>query len=206
MEGGVALSESTSESLLIRKSIQGNMAAFEELVSIYEKKVYTIAYRMMNNHEDASDVAQEAFIKIYQKLQSFKGESTFSTWLYRIVTNTCLDELRRRKTKVISINNPINSEYGEMEREIPDGGPTPEEIYESTEITATVQRALTRLPEEYRIAIVLKDIRGHSYEEISKILSCSLGTVKSRLSRGRNLLKEILVKEEQTFGKIRQIK
>ncbi|WIV10516.1 sigma-70 family RNA polymerase sigma factor [Proteiniborus sp. MB09-C3] len=183
------------EQNLIKKCVNGNLKAFDELIEKYEKTAYNIALRMLKNPEDAMDVSQEAFIKVFKSIKTFNFESAFSTWLYRIVTNTCLDFLRKKSTIVYSLDNPIQTEDGEMERDIPDGSHSPEELLEKKLTKELVNNAIGKLEENHRVVIILRDIQGFSYEEISNILDCSIGTVKSRINRARNNLKDIVMKE-----------
>lgn len=181
------------EKLLIKKSQSGDVESFELLISFYDKRAYNIAYRIMGNEEDAKDMAQDALIRVFKSLKDFKGQAAFSTWLYRIVTNVCLDELRRRKNeKYVSIDSTIHTDSGEMHMELCSDKETPESIYEVVEQREMIRKAIHELNEDYRSVIVLRDIQGFSYEEISEILSCSLGTVKSRINRGRAMLRDKL--------------
>jgi RNA polymerase sigma-70 factor (ECF subfamily) len=168
--------------------------AFDNLVRLFEKKVYNLAYRMSGNHEDASDLSQEAFLRVFQSLKDFRGQSSFSTWLYRVVSNVCLDELRQRgRRPTVSLDEPVAGDKGEvMQRQVPDPAPPPDELAERTEIREVVQAGIEQLTEEYRMVIVLRDLQGLSYQEIAEALDCSLGTVKSRLNRARFALKEKL--------------
>ncbi|KPU42258.1 ECF RNA polymerase sigma factor SigW [Oxobacter pfennigii] len=184
------------EKELVDRSKRGDIEAFEELILAYEKKIYNIAYRMTNNREDASDIAQEVCIKIYKSINSFKENSTFSTWVYRIATNVCIDELRKRKNVVSLIASNENDE--EFEIPLTSKERLPEEIVEEKETLGTIKRYIMELSPEYRMMIVLRDIRGHSYEEISQVLDINIGTVKSRLNRARNMLKEKL-KDKEPF-------
>lgn len=183
------------EQKLIKKCMNGNLDAFDELIEKHEKTAYNLALKMLKNPEDAMDVSQEAFIKVFRSIKTFNFESAFSTWLYRIVTNTCLDFLRKRSTNVYSIDNPIQTDDGEIERDIPDDSDTPEELLEKKLIKELVNNSIEKLDENHKVVIILRDIQGFSYEEISKILDCSIGTVKSRISRARNNLKEIVSRE-----------
>jgi len=186
------------EKRLIKKCKNGDIEAFEKLIEGYQKKVYNIAYRMVQNQEDASDIAQEVFIKVFKSIVHFKEESSFSTWLYRITVNVCLDELRKRKkTNVISINSVIQAENSEFTMQLEDTGKRPEEILEEKELRSEINRAINKLSDDHRLVIQLRDIYGLSYEEISDILQCSLGTVKSRINRARNSLKNILLKKKE---------
>lgn len=189
------------ETVLIQKSQQGDMDAFEQLLLRYEKKVYTIAYKYMGNHEDASDLAQEALIKAYQSIGSFRGESSFGTWLGRITANKCLDELRRRKRiQVTSLDGEVELEEGSVQKELAAPGDTPEEHTMRQETVQYVQSMLNSMREEYRMVLVLRELEGYSYEEIAQQLSCSLGTVKSRISRARNYLKEQILADKKEKG------
>lgn len=190
------------EKLLVAKSKKGDIIAFEELISGYEKKAYNIAYRMMGNEEDAKDMAQEAFIKIYKSIKNFREESSFSTWLYRIVTNVCLDEIRKRKrnnTLPLEIN--IESDKGAAHIEIGADKETPEDIFERIEKRQLILNAINSLNEDYKTVIVLRDIQGFGYEEIASMLSCSLGTIKSRINRARNALKDKLRYQLELYDK-----
>jgi RNA polymerase sigma-70 factor (ECF subfamily) len=189
-----------NEEECIRRCQAGKTDAFEGIVQAYEKKIYNLAFRMTGNHEDANDLAQEAFVKVYHSISTFRGDAKFSTWLYRIATNVCLDELRRKgRRKVEHLDEPVFTEDGAMEREIPDWSANPEEAFETREIQNMVQNGMKQLPDEQRIALVLRDIQGYSYEEISEMLNLSLGTVKSRINRGRLALKELLSKDRELF-------
>lgn len=190
------------EKLLVAKSKKGNLNAFEELIGGYEKKAYNIAYRIMGNEEDAKDMAQEAFIKIYKSIQNFREESSFSTWLYRIVTNVCLDELRKRKKdKLVPLEMNIETEKGTAVVELSAEKETPEDVFERVEKRQLIQNAILSLGEDYKTVIILRDIQGFGYEEIATILNCSLGTIKSRINRARNMLKEKLRYQLELYEK-----
>ena len=194
-----------NEKDLIRKAKQGDMFAFEELILKHEKIVYNLALRMMNHSEDAQDIAQEVFLKAYRSLANFDERSAFSTWLYRITHNTCIDEMRKRKGKqTYSLEEELESEDGSMQRQVADAGDTPEESLLRAEQKSEILQALDTLLEEHKAAVVLRDVKGLSYEEIAEILELSLGTVKSRISRARNQLKtEILKIREQNEKSLR---
>lgn len=182
-----------AEEQLVKKSLQGDTQAFEELVLIHQNKVYKLAYRYMGNEEDAYDMTQEAFLKAYRSLRSFKGDSSFSTWLYRVTTNVCLDELRRRKRRIapVSLDEPLATNDGdEVEKEIADKSPTADILYEQKEFSQYIQNLLNDMKPEHKTAIVLRDVMELSYEEIAEVLNCSIGTVKSRISRARNALRK----------------
>lgn len=184
------------EEMLILQQVQkGDVNAFEHLVRAYEKNVYNLSLRMVKNPDDAADMTQEAFIKAYNSLPSFRGDSKFSVWLYRIVSNVCLDFLRsvsRHPTVSLSVEN---DEGEETELDIPDESQSPEELLERKLTRESVRRGLEALPEDYRQILLLREIQGLSYEEISTILSLELGTVKSRIFRARKKLCEFLLSD-----------
>lgn len=188
------------ESAWIKKAMSGDMEAFEKLVITYEKKVYSIAFNMFGNEHDAYDASQEVFIKLYKNIHSFKFDASFSTWLHRIAMNTCIDEYRKKKRhhqKAYSLDEPIDYEDGEIDRQIKDPSNTPEQYLVQKEQVDEVRKAINDLKEDHKVIIILRDIRGYSYEEISEILKCSVGTVKSRLSRARNALKDIILEQRE---------
>ena len=181
---------SLDENLLIQKSQSGDIKSFEMLIETYQKKAFNIAYRMLGNLEDANDVTQEAFVKVYKSLGKFKGDSKFSTWLYSIVTNASIDYMRKnRKTDVVYLDK---KEEDQMKIEVPDNINTPEHLFEKKEIKRVIHDSINKLSKEHRTVIILRDIQGFSYDEIANILNCSEGTVKSRISRARGQLKNIL--------------
>ena len=189
------------ETILIQKSQRGDMDAFEQLLLRYEKKVYTIAYKYMGNAEDASDLAQEALIKAYQSIGTFRGESSFGTWIGRITANKCLDELRKRKKlQTTSLDEELELEEGSVQKEIVSERDTPEQHTIRQETVHYVQQKLQQMKEEYRLVLVLRELEGHSYEDIADMLNCSLGTVKSRISRARNYLKELVLADQHKEG------
>ena len=187
-----------SEQLLIERSKKKDLEAFEELVSLYEHKIYNFAYRMMGNVEDAQDMTQEAFFRAFKYLEGFRGEASFSTWLYRITANLCKDELRKRyRLPVDSLDEKISLHDGEVHKQIPSSQPGPEAIYTKRELRQDLGELLGTLSPEFRLAVVLRDVLGFSYREISELMECSLGTVKSRISRGRGYLRERLLTQQE---------
>ena len=189
-----------SDEILVAQVKSGDLDAFEQLVARYETKVYTIAYRYVGNYNDASDLAQDAFIRVYRSINNFRGDSSFLTWLYRVVTNVCKDELRRRaKEKTVSIDEIVEkgkSPPAEMQNK------PLEEAVLSREWQEEVQQILNTLSDDHRTVVVMKDIQGYSYEEIAGYLECSLGTVKSRLNRARHILKDrLLTRKDLLIGR-----
>jgi RNA polymerase sigma-70 factor (ECF subfamily) len=187
----MAASPDERERALIEKAKKGVEGSFEALILSCKKKAWNIALRYLRDEEDAMDALQESFIKIYRKLGSFKGDSRFDTWVYRITVNTCKDMLRKNEKRKLHDSLYLVGEDGEYPREIPDAGPTPEEALDRAELAEELLRCMDLLPPEHREAILLRDIQNLSYEEISKVLDISLGTVKSRISRARSGLRAI---------------
>lgn len=183
------------ELAIVERVLGGDVNAFEALVLSYEKNVYNLALRMVKNAEDASDITQDAFVKAYSSLASFRGESKFSVWLYRIVSNTCLDFLRSRSRRPAVSLYVDNDEGEEAELDIPDVSQSPEELLERRLTRESVRRGLDALSTEYRQILLLREIQGLSYEEIAETLSMELGTVKSRIFRARKKLCDFLLRD-----------
>ncbi|MBR6352873.1 MAG: sigma-70 family RNA polymerase sigma factor [Oscillospiraceae bacterium] len=181
------------EAQIVRKVLQGDVNAFEDLVLEYEKNVYGITLRMTGNSEDAADMTQEAFIKAFNSLQSFRGDSKFSVWLYRIATNVCLDFLRSRNRKPTVSLSVEDDEGEESQLDIADESQSPELLLERGLTRDAVRRGLDALSPEYRQILLLREIQGLSYEEISQVLSLEVGTVKSRIFRARKRLCAFLI-------------
>jgi RNA polymerase sigma-70 factor (ECF subfamily) len=171
----------------LNKRCQSNdLSEFEEIVREYQDRIYNLCRYMVGDPQDAQDAAQDAFLKAYRGMKSFKPEASLYTWLYRIAVNTCLDY--KRKTS----RTPLTNECIPEDR--PSDDPSPETDCETKEIGEAVQSALQKLPKKLRPAIVLREIDGLSYEEIAEVLNTSVGTVKSRISRAREELRRILLK------------
>ena len=171
----------------------GDANAFETLVLEYEKNVYNIALRMTGNSEDAADMTQEAFIKAYNSLQSFRGDSKVSVWLYRIVSNVCLDFLRsknRRPTVSLSVEDDDGED---AQLDVADESQSPELLLDRKLTRDSVRRVLDSLPPDYRQILLLREIQGLSYDEIAQALSLEVGTVKSRIFRARKRLCTFLI-------------
>lgn len=185
------------EQKLIDAAIAGDSSAFERLIEPLEGRIYAVALRMCGNREDAQDCMQESMIRIYRALSSFKGQSSFSTWIYRITMNTCLDELRRRKARrSTSLDTLLDSGWSPT-----DETDTPERHAIQSEQRRTLEHAIAELPEDMRAAVVLRDIQGLAYDEIASALNVNVGTVKSRISRGRERLREKLSAHPELFGR-----
>ena len=181
-----------NEKDLIRKAKQGDMLAFGELILKHEKIVYNLALRMMNHSEDAQDIAQEVFLKAYRSLANFDERSAFSTWLYRLTTNVCIDFLRSRKRHDALSLTTEEEEDRIQELEISDEAPLPEEQLLYGEQKAQIRAAMAQLDEEARTILALRVVEDLPYEQIAEVLDLNTGTVKSRLARARMKLKKIL--------------
>lgn len=173
---------------LIARLQKRDEAAFEELIRQYEKKVYTLCFRMCGNSEDAEEAAQDAFLALWRGIDRFRQESSLSTWIYRLATNACIDTLRRRKKQ----SGSVSLDDEELFVDAVDTSPQPQETVEHRETQKLLQEGLSALPEEYRKVLILREIEGLSYTEIAESASIELGTVKSRISRGRSLLRNFL--------------
>jgi len=189
------------ESVIIERCKQGDLSAFDELMRRYERQVYNFAYRMTGNYDDASDIASEAFVKVFNAIESFRGDANFSTWLFRIVTNLYLDERKRSKAHMnIPLDEYIDLEESTVTRQIEDPSPSPLELVEAGERFDALERAICTLPDYQRIMVLLYHTQGQSYEEIAQIIGLPIGTVKSRLNRARLALREKLEPVRELFG------
>jgi RNA polymerase sigma-70 factor (ECF subfamily) len=186
---------SRADTVLIRAVQAGDMAAFDELVIKHKNRLFNLVYWFLGDYQDANDCAQETFIKAFKSIKNFRFESAFSTWLYRIAVNTCKNRLKssayRWKKKTVSLETS-GSKNGNPFSEIVNGAPTPVMALEKKERMIRIQKAINSLPEEQNQVVVLRDIQGLSYQDISDITGLNLGTVKSRLARGRLELKNKL--------------
>lgn len=178
---------------------QGDQDAFEQLVRAYEKRVFALTLRMCGNPEDAAEAAQEAFLAVWQGLKFFRGESSFSTWLYRLASNACVDLLRREGRHRAAAGPSLDDE--ELRLETADPAPTPQEAAERAELRRQIENGLRALPAEYRQVLILREMHQLSYEEIGQTLSLDPGTVKSRISRGRKRLQKFLMESGNFSGR-----
>lgn len=182
----------------LKRARQNDKNAWESLVRENERMVYHIAYRMMQNEEDAKDISQEIFIKVYRNLSKFDESAAFSTWLYRIAVNTCIDALRKKKgNQIVSLQEQTQEEHQD----------TPEQNYLQKEEQIQIMQTIETLSPEHRAMILMRDMEDMTYGEIAECLSLSLGTVKSRIARAREQFKkEFLAKKELLANKSRQNK
>lgn len=182
------------DAAIVATVLNGDVEAFSVIVSRYEKRVFNLAYRYTGDRQEAEDLSQEIFLRIFRALKTFRGDALFSTWLYRVATNVCLDALRRKKNRPEPVlEQPLATESGDVEKELvsPDLGPDHQvEMAESLEI---IRKEIAQLQEPFRTAIILRDLQDLSYEEIAEVLNVSQGTVKSRLHRARAMLRKRLL-------------
>jgi len=182
---------SAEDRRLIAECLKGRTAAFGELIRRYQDRLFNTVFRLVNNAEDAQDIVQESFLSAYQSLESFKGDSQFFTWLYRIAVNTAMSMKRRRK-ETVSIETGRDANQGIVEPHDPSESSRPSHALEQQELDVRIQQALQRMTPEHRAVLILKDMEGQKYEEMAEILQVPVGTIRSRLHRARIELKEFL--------------
>lgn len=187
------------EQRCIARTLKGDAEAFAPLVRAYEPGIYGLCFRMARNTEDAQDLTQEIFLRAYRALGSFRGESRFSVWLYRLGHNVCLDFLRRRKRQWEVSLTQTDEDGQEQELEIPDGRYEPDALLARAELRRAVRLGLMALPEDQRRILLLREIGGLRYDEIAAVLELEEGTVKSRIFRARKKLCEVLRKQGNIF-------
>ncbi len=184
------------ETRIIREAQQGSLSAFNQLVMAYQGTAYNVAYRVIGNTDAAADACQEAFIKAYQALSQYRGGS-FKSWLLRIVTNTCYDQLRYKSRRPADSLDDLTENPDDHNTKLVSNGERPEEYVMRAELNDLIQMGISQLPEDQRVVLVLSDIQNFSYQEIAEIVGQPLGTVKSRLSRGRQRLRDFLLTQQE---------
>ena len=182
------------EAALVSAAKAGDTASFEELVNRYERKIFRLGMNITQNREDAEDVMQDAFLKSYQNLDRFQGDSRFYTWLVRIAVNEALMKLRKRRPNQVSLDEPLTNDEDSLFREIEDWGPSPEKRFAQTELNEILNSVISELDPIFRVAFLLRDSEGLSTEETAQILGISTAAVKSRLLRARLKLRQKLNK------------
>jgi len=182
-----------SNSNLIHAALNGDQQAYKEIVNRFYGKIFALVLRMVKNRQEAEDLTQETFIKAFNSLATFNSEYAFSTWLYKIAANTCIDHFRKKRLLTFPLDNPITMQDSEMQREYPDQQePEPDNRLINKERTTMIEDAISSLPAKYRQVIILRHKRDKSYEEIAEELALPLGTVKVRIFRAREMLKKAL--------------
>jgi len=176
----------------------GDPSAFEQLVHLYEKRVYALTLRMCKNPEDAAEAAQEAFLSAWQGIPFFRGDASFSTWLYRLASNACVDLLRKEGRGRAMAGPSLDDD--ELKLDVPDCTPTPHEAAEKQELREQIEAGLQSLSPEHRQVLILREMHQLSYDEIADTLDLDVGTVKSRISRGRKQLRNFLLKSGNFSG------
>jgi len=185
-----------SDAELAEKAATGDQAAFESLMRLHEKHIYTLALRMSRNRDDALDLSQEIFLRAYRALPNFRGDSAFSTWLYRLAYNLCLDHSRKMKGRQ---EQPFTIPGQTEDWECPDLRYNPETEWEKKELRTAISNAIDQLAPDQRVIITMRELQNLSYHEIAETLSLPAGTVKSRLARARETLRETLVSTGNFF-------
>lgn len=186
---------------LIERCKRGEQTAYTRLLRKYQSAVYNLCRKMVRNPDEARDLTQEAFVKTFSSLDRYNPVYAFSSWLYKITANLCIDHLRKQHMKLCSIDEPLESEEGSIPRQIEDPGRKPDEITEHSELQHAIQDAIGKLPPHYRVILVMRHQEQLSYEEIASALDIPLGTVKARIHRARESLKAFLLAYQPDGGR-----
>lgn len=188
------------DEMLIQRAQTGDRGAFDALIHKYETRAYQYAYRLTRNQDEACDIVADSFVRIFNALGHFKGQSAFTTWMFRILTNCYLDHRKKEKNRpTTSLEAAFQTGESEFERQVESPANSPHEETERAERGRRIEQAVTELPEYQRAMIVMYHAEMLSYEEISSALDLPIGTVKSRLNRARISLRELLLKDEELF-------
>jgi len=191
----------SEDSILIERFQRGDKDAFDALVQKHQARAYQYAFRLTRNPDDAADVVADAFVRVYRALQTFKGDSAFTTWLYRIETNCFLDMRKKKNARpTTSLDSALNLGDGEVELQVEDDGPTAHEEAERSQRMSAVEEAVQKLPEYQKAMIIMYHAESMSYEEIAESLNLPIGTVKSRLNRARLSLRQLLEPQSDMFA------
>lgn len=176
----------------IKRCKRGEEPAFAEILARYRGPIYNLCYRMTRNPEDARDLGQEVFIKVFSLLDRFDEDYAFSSWLFRIATNHCIDHLRRNRMRFLSLDGAVGKDGQEFELQLPDHGPGPDQVMQRRQAVERLEEVIADLPPHYRAITLLRHDQQLSYEEIAEILHLPLGTVKARIHRARNMIQQML--------------
>jgi len=177
---------------LIKRCKRGEEPAFAELLTCYRSPIYGLCYRMTHNAEDARDLAQEVFIKVFSLLDRYDEKFAFSSWIFRIATNHCIDHLRRNRMRFMSLNGHVGADGDEFEIQLPSKGPQPDRVLERREAMDRLQEVIAELPPHYRAITLLRHDQELTYEDIATVLDLPLGTVKARIHRARAMIQQML--------------
>jgi len=176
---------------IVKKAVKGDMHSFEKLLYMYQDKVFSWSMKLTGSAGDAEDLSQEVFLRAYRYISHFRGDSSFGTWLYRIALNIWLNDKRKKRVdSAYSLDDTISSEDGEVKREIADVTFEPQKVLSDSLMGEKLQKAVDSLPKDQKAAILLREVEDYTYDEIAHIMDCSVGTVKSRISRAREALKK----------------
>jgi len=190
----------SAEKKLVELSANGNVEAFETLVQAHQKRVYNIALRMAKDPEDALELSQDALVRAFTAIKKFRGESSFSTWLYRITMNVCTDFLRKRnKAVVVSLEQGAAGDENSNAVQLPEKSPGPDELAEKKQLKEMVKQAMDLLSVEHRQVLILRDLMDLTYKDIANTLNVNEGTIKSRINRARDALKQVIIEREELF-------
>jgi RNA polymerase sigma-70 factor (ECF subfamily) len=188
------------DSLVILRARRGEELAFAELLRRYRAPVFNLCLRMLKNRDDAEDVAQDVFIKVFSMLERYDERYAFRSWLFKIAANQCIDFIRKNRVKLLRLDEPVRYRGEEIERQLPDHSPAPDEMLHSREVSDLLREITDELPPHYRAMIVLRHQEQLSYEEISSMMDLPLGTVKARIHRARAIMKDKLTKRRGLGG------
>jgi RNA polymerase sigma-70 factor (ECF subfamily) len=188
------------ERAIIERCRQHDLEAFDELVRLYERRIFNFALRLSGNHHDAEDITVETFIRVFNAIANFRGDATFSTWLFRIAHNVFLDMRKKERAHPhTSLQDVLELDESEVTRQVEDPGPLPEQLAEDAELSQLLRRAINELPDYQKTMVLLYHTQNKSYEEIAEIMHLPIGTVKSRLNRARIALKSKLEPLRELF-------
>lgn len=181
------------EYAIVKLAQEGNRDALDQIIAHYEKRIYNFCYRMVSDREEAFDLAQDTFLRVCASLRSFRGDAPFSSWIYRVANNVCVDYIRRRrKCRTVSLDAACETADGEVYWQVSTGEPGPADVAEYGELVREVTEGIRGLSPEHRAVVVMHDLQNLTYEQISEVCRCPMGTVKSRLNRARHALKRHL--------------
>ena len=188
-----------SDQVLLERCRAGDETAFDDLVLRHQQRAFNVAFQLLHDHEDATEVAQDAFVRIYRSVDNFRGECEFTTWLHQIVVNLARNKhrwwKRRGRQASVSLDSPVKTADGEVSLQIADNTDPPDVQTVKAEFIELLSRRMSELPRKFREVLILRNVDNLSYEQIAEVLKCSIGTVKSRIARARETLRESMKDE-----------